>query len=79
MSDDQYPKPDAAAAAAIAKAKRLMALTFGLTFIALAIVLTIIGYRLFTVGENAPTVGVTTQPSSVAPRSTGANSGHAAD
>lgn len=51
MSDDQYPKPDAAAAAAIAKAKKLMALTLGLTFIALAIVLTIIGYRLFTVGD----------------------------
>lgn len=51
MSDDQYPKPDAAAAAAIAKAKKLMALTLGLTFIALAVVLTIIGYRLFTVGD----------------------------
>jgi tellurite resistance protein TehA-like permease len=54
MSDDQYPKPDAAAAAAIAKAKRLMALTLGLTFIALAVVLTIIGYRLFTAGDTAP-------------------------
>jgi hypothetical protein len=51
MSDDQYPKPDAEAAAAIAKAKKLMALTLGLTFIALAVVLAIIGYRLFTVGD----------------------------
>ena len=37
--------------AAIAKAKRLMALTLGLTFIALAVVLTIIGYRLFKYGS----------------------------
>lgn len=51
MSDDQYPKPDAAAAAAIAKAKKLMALTLGLTFIALAVVLAIIGYRLFNAGD----------------------------
>jgi hypothetical protein len=50
MSDDQYPKPDAEAAATIAKAKKLMALTLGLTFIALAVVLAIIGYRLFNYG-----------------------------
>jgi hypothetical protein len=50
MSDDQFPKPDPAAAAAIAKAKKLMALTLGVTFIALAVVLTIIGYRLFNHG-----------------------------
>ena len=59
MSDDQYPKPDAAAAAAIAKAKKLMALTLGLTFIALAVVLTIIGYRLFTAGDAAAPPAVT--------------------
>ena len=54
MSSDQYPEPDPAAAAAIAKAKRLMALTLGLTFIALAVVLTIIGYRLFTAADSVP-------------------------
>jgi hypothetical protein len=59
MSDDQYPKPDAAAAAAIAKAKKLMALTLGLTFIALAVVLTIIGYRLFTTGDASTQPPVT--------------------
>lgn len=59
MSDDQYPKPDPAAAAAIAKAKKLMAITLGLTFIALAIVLDIIGYRLFTAGDVVPPAATT--------------------
>ena len=62
MSEDQYPKPDAAAAAAIAKATKLMALTLGLTFIALAIVLTIIGYRLFTAGDVSPPAATSSAP-----------------
>ena len=49
---DHNPKPDPAAQAAIAKAKRLMAFTLAFTFIALAVVLTIIGYRVSSMGER---------------------------
>jgi hypothetical protein len=41
------------AAAVIAKARRLMLLTLGVTFLALAIVMVFIGYRLFNAGERA--------------------------
>jgi hypothetical protein len=52
---DQTTEPDNPAAAAIvAKAKRLMLLTLGLTFIALAVVLTVIGYRVLNLGERTP-------------------------
>lgn len=39
--------------AVIARARRLMLLTIGITFLALAIVLVFIGYRLFNTGEKA--------------------------
>ena len=42
------------ATAVIARAKRLMLTTLGVTFIALAIVLVFIGYRLFTASGSAP-------------------------
>jgi hypothetical protein len=45
--------PDPAAALVIAKAKRLMLITSGATFIALAIVLGIIGYRVSGSGGSA--------------------------
>jgi len=50
------PNPtDADAAQVIAKARRLMLTVMGATFLALAVVLGIIGYRLFRSGESAPT------------------------
>ena len=48
------PNPtDADAAQVIAKARRLMLTVMGATFLALAVVLAIIGYRLFRSGESA--------------------------
>ena len=48
------PNPtDADAAQVIAKARRLMLTVMGATFLALAVVLGIIGYRLFRSGESA--------------------------
>lgn len=50
------PNPtDADAAQVIAKARRLMLVVMGATFLGLAVVLAIIGYRLFRSGESAPT------------------------
>jgi hypothetical protein len=50
------PNPtDADAAQVIARARRLMLTVMGATFLALAVVLGIIGYRLFRSGESAPT------------------------
>ena len=51
--------PDPSAAAAIAKAKRLMLITTGATFAALAVVLVIVGYRISGVGGSAATPDVT--------------------
>jgi hypothetical protein len=47
------PTPDPAAAAVIAKAKRLMLITTGATFLALAIVLVVVGYRVSGLGGSA--------------------------
>ncbi len=53
MSDAQKPlDPDAAAA--IAKVRRMMISVMTATFLAIAIVLVVIGYRLFHVKESAP-------------------------
>jgi hypothetical protein len=50
------PNPtDADAAQVIAKARRLMLIVTGGTFLALAVVLVIIGYRLFRSGESTMT------------------------
>jgi hypothetical protein len=51
------PNPtDADAAQVIARARRLMLTVMGATFLALAVVLGIIGYRLFRSGESAAPV-----------------------
>ncbi len=47
--------PDPAAAAVIAKAKRLMLITTGATFFALAVVLVIVGYRVSGTGGSTTT------------------------
>jgi hypothetical protein len=53
MSDDQTPlNPDAAAA--IAKVRRMMLIIMTTTFVAIGVVLFVIGYRLFHGKESAP-------------------------
>jgi hypothetical protein len=53
MSDDQTPlNPEAAAA--IGKVRRMMVIVTTVTFVAIALVLVVIGYRLFHVKESAP-------------------------
>jgi hypothetical protein len=53
MSDDQTPlNPEAAAA--IGKVRRMMINIMTATFVAIALVLVVIGYRLFHVEESAP-------------------------
>ncbi len=53
MSDDQTPlNPDAAAA--IAKVRRMMLIIMTATFVAIGVVLFVIGYRLFHGKESAP-------------------------
>jgi len=60
MSDAQKPlDPDAAAA--IAKVRRLMITVMAATFVAIAIVLMVIGYRLFQVKESAPSFADVTE------------------
>jgi hypothetical protein len=56
MNDQSSQPADPAGAAAIAKVKRLMLWTMAATFIALALVLMVIGYRFFRTGESAPPV-----------------------
>jgi hypothetical protein len=68
MKNDHVSEPDPAGAAAIAKAKRLMAWTLAATFIALAIVLAVIGYRFFRAGESVTQSG----PSQILPLPAGA-------
>ena len=52
------PNPtDADAAQVIAKARRLMLTVMGATFLALAVVLSIIGYRLFRTGDRPVVMG----------------------
>ncbi len=53
MPDDQTPL-DSEAAAAIAKVRRMMIVIMAATFLAIAVVFMIIGYRLFHVKESAP-------------------------
>ena len=52
MSDQQPPDPQAAAA--IARARRLMIIIITATFLAIGLVLVVIGYRLSQVKESAP-------------------------
>jgi hypothetical protein len=60
---DQTTEPlDQQAAAVIAKARRLMLLTLGVTFLALAVVLMVVGYRLMNADASAPIVSDTTLP-----------------
>ena len=54
MSEPTSQKIDPTAAALIARVRRLMLWTVGGTFIALAIVLMVIGYRVFNSGGSAP-------------------------
>src|SRR5664279_923231 len=60
MSDDQKPlNPEAAAA--IAKVRRVMIIIMTGTFVAIGLVLAVIGYRLFQVKESAPSFADVTQ------------------
>ena len=52
MPDDQPLDPQAAAH--IARVRRLMMIASATTFLALAVVLAVIGYRLFKLGGSAP-------------------------
>jgi len=60
MSDNQTPL-DPEAAAAIAKVRRIMIVIMMTTFVAIALVLIVIGYRLFHVKESAPAVADVTE------------------
>ena len=53
MSDDEKPL-DSGTARMIAKVRRLMAIAAATTFIAVAAVLCVIGYRVFHLGGSAP-------------------------
>ncbi len=53
MSDDQKPLPPDAAAA-IGKVRRMMIIIMTGTFVAIGVVLAVIGYRLSQVKESAP-------------------------
>ena len=60
MSDDQKPlNPEAAAA--IGKVRRMMITIMTATFVAIALVLVVIGYRLFHGEESAPSFADVTQ------------------
>lgn len=60
MSDDQTPlNPEAAAA--IVKVRRMMIVIMMATFVAIAVVLMVIGYRLFHVKESAPSLADVTE------------------
>jgi len=60
MSDDQKPlNPEAAAA--IGKVRRMMIIVMTATFVAIALVLVVIGYRLFRVEESAPSFADVTE------------------
>ena len=57
MSDEKALDPEAARA--IAKVRRLMTIAAATTFIAVAAVLGVIGYRVFHLGGSAPQGGFT--------------------
>ena len=60
MSDDQTPlNPEAAAA--IGKVRRMMVIVTTVTFVAIALVHVVIGYRLFHVKESAPSFADVTE------------------
>jgi heme/copper-type cytochrome/quinol oxidase subunit 2 len=60
MSDDQKPlNPEAPAA--IAKVRRMMIIIMTVTFVAIGLVLLVIGYRLFHVEESAASFADVTQ------------------
>jgi hypothetical protein len=60
MSDDQmHLNPEAAAA--IARVRRMMIVIMTTTFVAIAVVLMVIGYRLFHVKESAPSLADVTE------------------
>src|ERR1035437_8085846 len=60
MSDDQKPlNPEAPAA--IAKVRRMMIIIMTTTFVAIGLVLLVIGYRLFHVEESAASFADVTQ------------------
>ncbi len=60
MSDDQTPS-NSEAAAAIARVRRMMIVIMTTTFVAIAVVLIVIGYRLFHVKESAPSLADVTE------------------
>ena len=53
MSDDQKPL-DPAAAHVVARIRRLMMIASATTFLAVAVVIAVIGYRVFHLGGSAP-------------------------
>ena len=54
MSDDKEKSLDPDAAAAIGKVRRLMIIILTTTFLAIGVILAVIGYRLSQVKESAP-------------------------
>ncbi len=61
MSDDQKPlTPDATAA--IGKVRRMMIIIMTATFVAIGLVLAVIGYRVSQVRESAPSFADATEP-----------------
>jgi hypothetical protein len=57
MSDDEAEKPlEPEAARAVAQVRRLMMIATATTFVAVAVVLGVIGYRVFKSGGSAPAV-----------------------
>ncbi len=54
MSDDDEKPLDPAAAAIVAKVRRLMMIASMTTFVAVAVVVGVIGYRVFKAGGSAP-------------------------
>ena len=54
MSDDNEKPLDPEAAAAIGKVRRLMIIIMTTTFVAIGVILAVIGYRLSQVKESAP-------------------------
>jgi hypothetical protein len=53
MSDDEKPL-DPEAARAVAQVRRLMMIASATTFLAVAVVIAVIGYRVFHLGGSAP-------------------------
>jgi hypothetical protein len=53
MSDDEKPL-DPAAARVVARIRRLMMIASATTFLAVAVVIAVIGYRVFHLGGSAP-------------------------